>query len=394
MNPTPTHAPEPGPAPDQVADYLRAQGWRLQPEQWRGAAIWSAPPRAATDDEVLLPPRIEYEDDADLVKRALKAIARAEQRDFAEVLRAISAPLVDVQRFHTHPHTPSGTLPLLAGWDAIGGIRGAFTVAARRVLEGADSSVSGGRNSKAVDTFLGTVRLGPTAAGSYIFSAEVPLGGAPEPAAEGMLALEYEPGPGSGPRGIVAEMYRGIAAAGKAARQAEEDPGDELGGFDEGAGQGVTSRLCESLAGLAGHDADRPFEISFQWAPAHPAPLPEGHADGEQNRIAFGRRAGALLKDAAKHLRELENSGTVRMVGTIIAMERDSRTSVGYAKVRGTLRTDRGSSQRTLPVVLDPQQYDRALEAHRGARAITAEGRIATDRNRRELRPDHLDLGE
>lgn len=392
MNPTPTHAPEPGPAPDQVADYLRAQGWRLQPEQWRGAAIWAAPPRAATDDEVLLPPRIEYEDDADLVKRALKAIARAERRDFAEVLRAISAPLVDVQRFHTHPPTPSGTVPLMGGWDALQGIRGAFTVAARRVLEGEGGAVAGGRNSRPVDAFLRTVRLGPSIAGSYVFSAEVPLSSAAEQSRAHGADLfgglvEYDA------RSVVRAMHKGIAAAGEAARRAEEDREHGISPFDEAFSGGVTARLCESLAGLAGHDADQPFEVSFDWSPARPVPESEA-GDGDGSRIAFSRRSGALLKKAAQHLRELENSGTVRMVGTIIAMERDSRTSAGYAKVRGTLRTERGSSQRTLPVVLDAQQYDRALEAHRGARTITAEGRIAIDKNRRELRPYHLDLGD
>jgi len=369
--------PLPAPAPGRLAEYMRARGWRALPEMWRGAEIWQAPDRAG--DEVLLPPRIVYRDDEDLVRRALQTVAKAERRDVAAVLRDISRPLVDRQVFRTYPDTPSGTVPLLSGCDAVGGIRSAFTVAARSVLHREGAVLSGGRNSRAVEAFLSRIRLGPTEAGSYILTTEVPV----TPPESDML---FDLGGDQTGRSVVRFLRQGTAAAGKAVRASSADRNDSSA-FDAAFEDGVTGRLCDALANFAGHAADRPFEISFDWAPARPMePV-------DEDRVAFSPDAGRILKRAAEYLRVLENQGTVTLRGRIIALERDSLHHAGYARVRGLLVTDRGAGQRTLRVRLDPIRYEQALDAHARGAEITVEGRISTTGNRRELVPDTTDFG-
>lgn len=358
--------------PLSVSDYLRARGWRRDPRDWRGAQVWTPPDGAS--DQVLLPPELRYRDDRELLLRALHAVARAENEDYQDLLRIVSNPMVDTQYFHTHPPSPSGTVPLLSGMDALEGIRGVFTLAARSVLD-EKPSVGGGRNSKAVDDFLRQVRLGPSKAGSYILSAEVPL-----TPPRGHLLFDDPPAE----RTVVRAMKRAMSAAERATKAAESNEGS-LDPFDEAMEAGVSARLCESLARFGGHDHDQEFSIRFAWAPAQP----EGNG-GESDQLSFGRRAASILQQAGERLRELEYRGTVRLHGTVIATERQSPRHDGFVKVKGTLSTSESRRERTVLVRLGPEDYSAALTAHARGSTIDVEGRLSSAGNRRELLPSRV----
>lgn len=359
------------PAPEQVSDYLHSRGWRREPESWRGSQVWTWP--EVPNEQILLPPRLEYRDDRELVLRALYALSQIEDRDPHDLIRAISQPLVDTQYFHTHPPSPSGTVPLLSGINALEGVRGAFTSAAQAVLDHRLRS-GRGRNSKDVDAFLRRVRLGPSTAGSYILSAEVPLAPPrtdqlfPEPPQE---------------RRVVRAMHQAVAAAQQATTAAEQTE-DRMDAFDEAMDSGVSSRLCDSLAHFGGHGHDQKFSIRFTWSPAHPEE--PGRAG---DHLSFGPRAAEILQRAGERLRELEHAGTVRMSGRIVGAERHSPAHDGFVKVHGTLSTGEGARERTLLVRLHSEYYEAALTAHSQGDPFEAEGRLSTG-NRRELIPDRV----
>ncbi|GHD16997.1 hypothetical protein GCM10007147_05690 [Nocardiopsis kunsanensis] len=363
--------PAEAPSPEQISDYLHSRGWHREPESWRGSQVWTWP--EVPDEQILLPPRLEYRDDNELVLQALYALARFEGRDLHGLFRAISRPWVDTQYFHTHPPSPSGTVPLLSGINALEGVRGAFTSAAQAVLDHRFRS-GRGRNSKDVDAFLRCVRLGPSTAGSYILSAEVPLTPPrtdqlfPEPPQE---------------RRVVRAMHRAVSAA-QEATAATEEAEERMDAFDEAMGSGVSSRLCESLAQFGGHGHDQKFSIRFAWSPSHPEE--SARAD---DHFSFGPRAARILQRAGARLRELEHAGTVRMSGQVVGAERHSPSHDGFVKVQGTLSTGEGARERTLLVRLRSEHYEAALIAHSNGDFFEAEGRLSTG-NRRELVPHQV----
>lgn len=357
------------PDPRHIADYLEAQGWVRAEQEWRGAQVWSQP--GGPSDEILLPPRIQYRDDRELLVRALRTMAAAEGRDYNDLVRAVSHPLVDTQYFHTHPDSPSGTVPLLSGIGALEGIRGAFTLAAQAVLD-EGPRLGRGRNTKAVDSFLRRVRLGPSKAGSYILSAEVPL------SPPRMDLFTSDP---PRERIVVRTMRKAIAAAARATKESENDRGNLIP-FDDAMHSGVSARLCESLAKFGGHEHQNEFSILFTWSPSHPEDDSE-----ENNNLSFSPHAASILQRAGERLRELEYTGTVRLSGTIIATERQSPQHDGFVKVRGLLASGEWSRERTVLVRLQPEAYGAALAAHARGDTFEAEGRLSNVDNRRELLP-------
>lgn len=387
MNHENVASPAEVPTPEQVSDYLYSRGWHREPESWRGSQVWTWP--ESSDEQVLLPPRLEYRDDRELVLRTLYALSQIEGRDPHDLIRAISQPLVDTQYFHTQPPSAPGTVPLLSGIGALEGIRGAFTLAAQTVLD--RLRLGRERSAKEMDEFLQRVRLGPSTSGSYIFSAEVPLTPPrtdqlfPEPPRE---------------RRIVQTMHRAIATAAYATRAAEENDG-QVDTFEEAMHAGVSAQLCDSLAQFGGQDYGREFSIRFSWSPVLPK---DTHEPSDQ--LYFGPRAVDILQSAGEHLRTLEPprnprkaegirdilqyTGQARIAGKIIGTERHSPPEGGFVKIRGTLTTGQRSRNSTLLVRLPAQDYNAALAAHSRDDTLEAEGQLDSTGNRREIIPDRV----
>ncbi|CAM3805367.1 hypothetical protein [Nocardiopsis rhodophaea] len=362
--------------PRLVADYLEATGWTCHAEEWRGASVWSA----ANTGKMLLPLEIVYDDDVDLVARAMRILADVEGRPLPEVLRDVGEPMVDVQRFHTHPGTPSGTIPLLSGAAAIEGVTKAFDAAARPVLD-PEGAIAGARRSGQITKFLQSVRLGPLVAGSYVLVSQVPLR-SPE---KGRACL-VEDSAVPVERQVVTRMNAAIHAASQAVQQAEES-GGELAGFDDSADAGVTSRLCEALVRFGGHEKDRGFSIGFSWARGLSAP-----PDAISDDIPFSAASPRILGKAADRLREIEQGGPARMRGTVIAVKRHSPFEPGSVRIEGVLTMGGKERRRTIWVQAGSNAYQVALEAHRTSTPVVVDGTFETRDNRRELRAETFQI--
>jgi hypothetical protein len=118
--------------PQALTGYLAGHGWQ-QNGTWRGAPLWT---RGDSNVQLLVPVRIEYPDDMDVLRRSLSNLAATENRTTDAVLRDIAAQTVD---------GPTSTLqdrPLVAASPpaaqiSFGGREAQFILPYAQVSEGA-----------------------------------------------------------------------------------------------------------------------------------------------------------------------------------------------------------------------------------------------------------------
>ncbi len=358
------------PGVPEIRTYLAHAGWRPRPELWRGATIWWH----EAGHEVLVPARDGMGDAALRVQEVLDVLASVERRRTDEIVHDISSPLMDTQSYRTFPdNLPRGYTTLPGGLRALGGVRGLFDAAARAVVEGPHFAFRG-NSPRAVGELLGQVQLGPTQAGSYVLTVQVPV---EEPAPQ-MEGTETEHPPLG--RRVLLQMYDAIGAVSGALTQAMSS-GGSLVAFDDTVTAGASADLCEALCGLAGPRREQPFEVAFRWAPGLPADVPAA-------AVAFPEGAGKVIFSAARHLRMLSATGEASVSGWAESLHDDPPGGDRWrVKVRGDLATTRGvGTRRTVWVRLfDQAAYDAAMAAHRARRRVRARGVLSTVNRRVEL---------
>jgi hypothetical protein len=362
---------EPAVDPAGLAGYLASRGWRNE-GMWRGAEIWEG-----TDTRLLVPPQREYPDDDELLNEAVAKLAALEDRPEEEIRLDIAEPMVDTIDIRTQPDAPSGTIPLLSGVRAVDSICELLDTSARTVEEGTQL-IFMGRRSSSVQDFLGSVRLGTSKPGSYIFTARIPLVAR---AVQASLFDEEETDPFG--RQVLGTLERALRAAHTACTQVIRGTAsfDVIEDYVE---QGVSADLCEAVSGLAGHGVDRPFSISFGWARGLSAPASE--------TIAFSATMASVLSQAAKQLRDLSRIGNTTITGVIEDLH-DDGIEPPRIKIRGELQSSSAEAvARAIWVVVSRGEYERAGTLHYQRAYLRVSGRLSTTGKRLEMRPDSTGL--
>ncbi|SDL63391.1 hypothetical protein [Nonomuraea jiangxiensis] len=353
--------------PASLAGYLASRGWRNE-GTWRGAEVWQG-----ADTRLLIPPQREYPDDDELLAEAVAKLAVLEDRPAEEILLDIAEPLVDTVDVRTQPDTPSGTIPLLSGVKAVDSICELLDTAARTVEEG-PRLIFTGRRSGVVQDFLGSVRLGTSKPGSYIFTARVPVASRDVQAS---LFEEDDTDPFG--RQVLVTMDKALRAAQTACTQVIRGTAS-FDIIEEYVDQGVSADLCEAVSGLAGHGVDRPFSIAVGWARGLDSPSGEA--------IEFSATMAGVLSQAAKQLRDLARVGTATITGVIEDLHYDD-VEPPRIKIRGELQTSSSESlARAIWVVLSRRQYESIAPLHYQRATVRVRGRLTTTGRRLEMRPD------
>ncbi|WP_283134649.1 hypothetical protein [Rhizohabitans arisaemae] len=350
--------------PDNLVGYLASRGWR-HVGSWRGAMVWDLD----TAGQVLVPPQREYPDDEELLQAAVRKLARIEERLEREVLLDIAEPSTDTPSFILQPETPSGTIPLPAALKAVQGIHDLLKVAAQTVEIGPRLLFTGQR-SRYVDSFLQRVRLGTTRPGSYIFDARVPTTQPPSTSRAFSWNNELVG------REVMVALHRALRAVHTAAATSATQH-NRLDVFDDHVEDGVSANLCTVLSELSG---DHPFAVSFTWARVEPVDL-------DPDSITFTTHMVRALAAAGKELARHAKSGRATVVGEVDTLQH----AVGEplrVKIRGELQSSSNVFRRSIWVVLDPADYQRAFHAQVQGRRLRVTGQLDPDRRRLEMRPD------
>jgi hypothetical protein len=308
--------------------YLDETGWRRQDELWRGGAVWLH----ADDHEIIVPPTDSLGDSDRRKHDILRLLARLEERPTQEIATDIDASMVDTLSCHTYPDDlPSGYARLRDGSDALQGLVGIL----ESVLRKARTLLGGGR-------LLDHARLGPARAGSYVFTAHLPLTEAPQ--ARPMLAM----------------LYESVTAAQDAVQARSIDA--------LAAGQD-RPELYESLSKLSGRTHQAPFGLGFRWARGVRSELPA-------RTVEFGPGSGELLRKAAQRLRR-PDSGE-RTAEGVIEVLADRPGSDDRYRIRV-----HPAGERAFWVRLTGQaEYDAAILAHTGRLPVRVRYSLRTDPGR------------
>jgi hypothetical protein len=365
--------------PGGLKEYLQSQGWHTE-GTYRGADIW----RLENAGRLLVPGRLEYDDDGELIEEAVRKLATYEERPPRDVLRDIADPMVDAQYYRTHPDAPAGMIQLPSGLRAVQGVHDLLAVAARTEHDG-PRLLFEGRRATAVDAFLHRVLLGAAIPGSYVLTARVPVQAPRQPQldfgeeVQGAARLEDLPG-----RAVVSRLHQGVNAAQMAARQMVG--GGRMDAFYEGVQQGVSANLCRALADLGGVRRNQRFEIGFTWARGLPGQEMAGPASFTPSMVV-------VLENAGQELEHLAKSGQGRITGQVENLYL-SPGEQPRIKVVGDLVYESGSHlpRRSLWVTVSMEQYDQAYDAQRQGWLIDVEGRLHTTQRRLEMHPSRFEV--
>jgi hypothetical protein len=286
----------------------------------------------------------------------------------ADIALEISRPHLDRQLFRTFPADhDTGYTSLIAGVQAVEGVRNLLSTAVRTVLQGPHFAFAG-RPPAAVGDVLRAAELGSARAGSYVIEVRLPADAtARSPRGEEVAG-----------RTVLVHMLEAVSAARNAVLADSPDA------FDDSVTAGVSADLCQALSNLSGSGRSEPFEITFRWARAQPLDTPS-------HVLAFPPTAESLLQAAATRLRGLNASGPATVTGIVAGLHDDPAGGDRWRiKVRGDLRTERVEQSRRAAVwvrLADQATYDRAITAHRERRRITVSGELSSSTGRVELVP-------
>ncbi|GAB4587630.1 hypothetical protein [Nocardia sp. IFM 10818] len=321
---------------------------------------------------LLVPARLEYPDDAELLHTAVRQLANIEGRAPWEVALDIAEPEMDIPSFRLQPDTPSGTIPLPSALKAMQGIHDLLKVSAQTVELGTRLLYVGPR-SKQVDNFLQRVRIGTTRPGSYIFDARVPV------STPAQLTLDAEWSNELAGRVVTTGLFKAVNAAHAAA--ASVTRGDAgFGCFDDAVEEGVSANLCAALGNLGGAEKNRPFEIGIAWARSETAELPS-------RTLSFSHHMVRALVSASSELEKLAKSGHATITGMVETLDWHANEEP-RVRVKGELQTRADTFQRSIWIVLSQEDYRRAFAAQETQRPLRVRGELTPARKRLEMRPD------
>ena len=351
-------------SPAALSAYARAAGWRRH-EPYRGHSdVYVGDSRP----EIIVPRTERLGDYASVVATLIDTFAGVTGEDELSVYRSLATTDRDVVRVRA-AESDDGSVTLNDGVDLIGGTRDLLLSAACSLRE-PQPVYRAGANREAAH-LLRQMRLGQTDQGSFVVTLLTPI--VPPP----MPALFPDPDDRNAP--IERRMTRRLVEAVRAARQATERAaaGDE-GAFEETVASGVSANLCEALVRII-----EPFptlDVGVSWARTRPVA-----ATGTV--VRFGRADAALLREAARSLRERAPRPEVRLHGFVRLLKR------GEAEDDGTIRlaTDIDGQRQSVLAVLEQADYERAVQAHKNRALVVLAGDLERTGQRWRLLNPHVE---
>ena len=351
-------------SPAALSAYARAAGWRRHEPYREHSDVYVGESRP----EIIVPRTERLGDYASVVATLIDTFAGFTGQDELSVYRSLATADRDVVRVRA-AESNDGSVTLNDGVDLIGGARDLVLSAACSLRE-PQPVYRAGANREAAD-LLRQMRLGQTDQGSFVVTLLTPI--VPPP----MPTLFPDPDDRNAP--FERRMTRRLVEAVTAARQATERAaaGDD-GGFEETVASGVSANLCEALVRII-----EPFptlDVGVSWARTRPVAA-TGTVAG------FGRADAALLREAARSLRERAPRPEVHLHGFVRLLKR------GGAEDDGTIRlaTDIDGQRQSVVAVLERTDYERAVQAHQDRAPVVLAGDLERTGQRWRLLNPHLE---
>ena len=289
-----------------------------------------------------------------LASVAINEIATAEQRTQEDVV--VDMVWMRYDKVHVRRESHASSLLYSAGVEMHQAL-GDLILAGARAASETRAAFVGGRRPRVVEDYLDRVRMIPSAQGSFVVRALLPLSWGSETPTLDLV------GPANPDvRNVSTTILRATNAAVVTAQQVAAGEAD-MNLWEAAVGQGVSSNLCDALTGLVGHGPDAgtaEVRISWTWAiprdQVPPVEIPAG--------------LGPVLEAGADYLRGQPDEHTVRITGLVTKLHRESATGPGEITVRGYIESF-DSANRTMRCELDGDSYRQAIGAHDAGNTVT-----------------------
>ncbi len=334
-------------SPAALSAYARATGWSPQERYRVHSDVYVGEARP----EIIVPRTERLGDYANVVAALIETFAQVSGQDELTIYRSLVVADRDVVRVRA-AESDDGSVTLNDGVDLIGGARDMLLSVACSLYE-PRPVYRAGANREAT-ALLKRMRLGQTDQGSFVVTLLTPV--VPPP----MPALLPDSDDRNAP--IERRMTRRLVEALNAARGAVERTaaGDE-GAFRESLAGGVSANLCEALVRII-----EPFptlDVEVSWARTRPMT-----ASGAV--VRFGRADTAVLREAARLLRDRAPRPDVRLHGFVQRLKRGQTDDGGAVGVV----TDIDGQRQSVAAVLEREDYERTVQAHHDRALVVLAG--------------------
>jgi hypothetical protein len=248
-----------GVRPDDMAMYLRANGWK---EHGDPARIWTS--FVKNDTAVDVPLSTHWHDFPQRIAEALRTLEQVEERDQLEILTDVSRVSDDVIRIRlVDPDTSDCTVTLERASRLTMGTFEMLHAAACAAVHPVRHYAS--QKPQMAAEYMRNVRMGQTERGSFVLTAlsRVPL---PLPVSSTRNDSDV---PQPFERRVTEQLALALNAASSAAIKAIATR--EFAMFEKAVAQGVSADLCEAVACLgASESACADVDIAISWASSRP----------------------------------------------------------------------------------------------------------------------------
>lgn len=349
------------PPPPSVSGYLRAAGWAPVDagDAW---ARW----RLVVDGRELIltvPLRGQAPDYPRRFQELVDDLRRLEQRPADQIVRDIRSSGSDVIRIRLRGSSEYGRISVDQGARAFQRARDLLLAAACAAVE--KRPIYSRRKPARAMEYLQRTKFGPTEGGSFVLTIESSV---PPQVTVPPGLREDEPEP------FERSVCLALAEAATAARRIVDQLSvtSALETVVSGVEHGVSSNLCEALAGLIDDTGtSQSLELSFRWAAARPA------TDAPRS-VVFENQAARFLSVMGQTLREQAEIPDFELIGPVHKLASQAPDQGGEAVIVSTTEPWLG---RKVRVAFVGSAYQHVARAHAEGLWISCEGALVRQGN-------------
>ena len=350
--------------------YLRANDWKHENTKSSDYALYSL----NEEYSVLVPLKISYSDYAERIVDALHALAEAERRDAIAILYDIQGIRSDRTRWDLeHPSLVDGGLDLISSIEFLEGARKAIHSLACSAI---DPKPVHPRLQKAqADAFISRCRLNRSEPGSFIAYIDCPLDYNQPVNSAIQSKLFGTEVPDSFSRIVTVSLVNSLNEF----RQAELIGNTNKIVEHALSGSTISTNLCDALLEMKSFDGPVNLNLSVKWGvDDRLEPLSRGIDSklyGETTSFELSASTFEVINEVSERLTPVL-SPTIReyvcYVDTLKGKPNNEERMCGVIEVSFVF------NDRLLraKISLDPDQYQKAVDAHRAYRSVLVRGRL------------------
>jgi hypothetical protein len=342
----------------RVADlraYLVSKGWNAKPFKRSQVIYFEGPPDDDGRPLVLLVPASEQFRDYTLrIDEILNTLSILEKRPVAEIVRSLVTPTSDILHVRLDsPDTRTGTVALGFVERFFSNLKDLLVFAACGQFE---PKAFYSRALKQAVQFADKCRYRPALAGSFQVDVEAPL---PPPANEAQIRLGDYPIE----RFVLTSLIQGLGEL-----QQAIDTGQTANLLAKSPRR-INANLCDAILGMKPDSPDVNWEVSISWSSAWPmqdVSLPQS--------VRFEDRSFEQINAIGRALRTGNKPRLGLLRGRVVRLSGRDPLNGESGPLTVLLAVDTHDAPATVVIVLGPEQYRQAGEAHLRGQRIAVEG--------------------